>query len=95
MRSNIHVRFDAMERELAECRRLGVSELRAGKIVGGYIATDPISHIILDADEARRAGENGIALVLQSAAREVARAQAVALVAARRGHVRMKPKRIA
>jgi hypothetical protein len=75
-------RYDAAQSELAECRRLGL----------GYSASCPISFLVLEADEARRRGEMISAAALETASMIVARAQAVAIVASRRGHRRAKPR---
>lgn len=78
-------RYDAARTELAECRRKGLD----------YVASDPVSFITITADDARRRGNLIEAVALESAASAVARAQAVAIVASRRGHLRAKPKRLA
>ena len=76
-------RYDAALAEIAVCRRKGLA----------YVASCPISFQVIVADEARRNGNIREAIMLECAAREIARAQAVAMVAARRGHVRMKAKK--
>jgi hypothetical protein len=76
------IRYDAAQHEVRECRRLGLA----------YMASCPVSFITITADDARRRGNMVEAVALEAAAKAVARAQAVAMVAARRGHVRMKPR---
>jgi len=77
-------KYDAFRRELEECKRLGLA----------YVATDPVSLTVLDLDDMRREGKFREAQKLENAARAIARAQAVAIAACRRGHIRMKQKKV-
>jgi hypothetical protein len=78
-------KYDAFRAEMAECRRIGLA----------YVASDPVSFIVLDADDMRREGKIQEAQKLENAGMSIARSQAVALAACRRGHIRMKPRKIA
>jgi hypothetical protein len=94
-RRPIRPAYDAFRSELNQCRRLGVAAIGPnGRIIGGYTANDPVSSLVLMADDMRLDGHVRAAGMLNAAAEAVARAQAVAVVAARRGHVRMTPKRL-
>lgn len=77
-------KYQAFHSEITECIRKGY----------GYVASDPIGFIVLTADEMRREGNIRAAEMLKSAALLVARSQATALAACRRGHIRMKPKKV-
>lgn len=78
-------KYDAFQIEMRECKRLGLA----------YIATDPVSFAVLDADDMRREGKIREAQKMENCAALVARAQAVAVASARRGNIRMKPRKIA
>jgi hypothetical protein len=77
-------KYDRYQREIAECQRLGL----------GYVATEPTSHLVLLADDLKRAGHLQAAEQCRAAATLSAISQAVAISAARRGHIRMKPKKV-
>lgn len=74
--------YRAFHDEIAECRRASL----------GYVASCPVSFLVIAADNARRAGNKVEALSLETAAMIVSRSHAVAITAARRGNVRMKAK---
>jgi len=77
-------KYDAFHAELRECQRIGLA----------YVASDPTSFAILDADDMRREGKIREAQKMENCAALVARAQAVAMAAARRGNIRMKPRKL-
>ncbi len=77
-------KYDRFHREIAECQRLGLA----------YIATETTSHLVLIADDLKRAGHLQAAQSVRTAAKLSALSQSVAIAAARRGHVRMKPRKM-